>query len=164
MIHRGGLAWQGGLIFGIAAAGVYFKKHNLPVLKMLDMIVPYAALGQAIGRIGCLLNGCCFGKKVSWGLYFTVHNARLYPTQIYSSVGLLIVFLVLRQYQETQRIPGQVFVLYLLLTSALRFFVEFYRADHAVAALGLSIFQIVTICIFITALYVYIHIQRRSKK
>lgn len=154
MIHHGGLAWQGGLILGAATAFVLIRRKGLPVLGTLDLFVPYLALGQAIGRIGCFLNGCCYGKEVSWGIYFPVHHARLQPTQLYSALGLLALFFVLKKYNESHKKAGETFVFYLILASLLRFTVEFFRADHTNVFFGLSIFQIVCLCIMMAALYV----------
>ncbi len=141
MLQKGGLAWQGGVILGGLSGWFFLKKNKLPLWKVLDLVAPYLALGQAIGRIGCLLNGCCFGRPVSWGLYFPVHQARLHPTQMYLTGGFLAVFFVLRRYQEGRLGTGRVFVLYIFLASAWRFIVEFFRADHYHFFLGLSVFQ-----------------------
>ncbi|MDP2044527.1 MAG: prolipoprotein diacylglyceryl transferase, partial [Candidatus Omnitrophota bacterium] len=78
MLQHGGMAWFGGLIFGFAAGSLFIKKNKMGLLKTLDLLAPFIALGQAIGRIGCLLNGCCFGKPAEFGL--------LIPTQLYSSL------------------------------------------------------------------------------
>jgi phosphatidylglycerol:prolipoprotein diacylglycerol transferase len=153
MIHKGGLAWQGSLIGGIIAGVVFIRKKRLPFLKVLDLSAPYIALGQSIGRIGCFLNGCCYGRPVGWGIYFPVHDARLHPTQLYSSVGLFLVFVLLRVYRKNAR-PGGVFILYLILASVLRFFIEFFRADHHNYFLGLSVFQWVCLGIILSALAV----------
>ena len=141
MLQKGGLAWQGGMILGGLSGWVFIRKNKLPLWKVLDLVAPYLALGQAIGRIGCLLNGCCFGRPVSWGLYFPVHHARLHPTQIYLTTGFLVVFFILRRYQEGRLGTGSVFILYVFLASAWRFIVEFFRADHYRFFLGLSVFQ-----------------------
>jgi len=82
MIQKGGLAWQGGLAFGGLTTVLFIRKKNLFLPAMLDLIAPYLALGQAIGRIGCFLNGCCFGKIFEGGIYFPVHDATLHPTQL----------------------------------------------------------------------------------
>ena len=152
MIQKGGLAWQGGLIVGGLATVLFIRGRKLFLPVMLDLCAPYLALGQSIGRIGCLLNGCCYGKAVEWGLYFPVHDARLHPTQIYLSAGYLIIFIILKRYQSSSQIPGLVFASYLILASTLRFFVEFFRADHEILLLGLSIYQFVCLGIFVFAL------------
>ncbi len=148
MIQKGGLAWQGSLIFGFISGIVFIRLKKLNVLDMLDLTAPYIALGQSVGRIGCFLNGCCFGKEVSWGVYFPVHHARLHPTQLYSTVGLFLVFLILKAYRKKAP-QGGVFILYIILASVLRFGVEFFRADHTVLYGGLSIFQWVCVGLFV---------------
>lgn len=83
MIQKGGLAWQGGLIFGALTAVSFIRRKKLFLPAVLDLVAPYLALGQSIGRVGCFLNGCCFGKEFAQGVYFPVHAARLHPTQLY---------------------------------------------------------------------------------
>ena len=162
-IQNGGLCWQGGLAGG-AAAGLWFvRRQGLPVLKMLDLAAPYLALGQAIGRVGCFFNGCCYGKPWPHGIYFPVHDAVLHPTQLYESVGLLIVFLILRHFQKISKISGEVFVAYLLFASILRFLNEFFRADHAETFFGLSIFQMACLVIIAVAIFIHSRLNRRSR-
>jgi len=173
MIQKGGLAWQGSLVGGMLAGILFIKRKGCPIWKTLDLLAPYGALGQAIGRMGCFLNGCCFGQKVPWGIYFPVHDARLHPTQLYLSGGLLGIFFVLKFYSKIPLAPftkggkvvdGQIFVLYLLLASSWRFCVEFFRADHTQIFFGLSIFQMVCLGFMGIALYVFIHIQGFTRK
>ncbi len=154
MLHHGGLAWQGGLMGGVISTLWFIRRYRLPLAQTLDLVAPYIALGQAIGRIGCFLNGCCYGREVSWGLYFPVHRAHLHPTQLYAAGGLLVIFFVLKKFRQVSKVPGQVLVLYLVLASSQRFVVEFFRADHDVAFAGLSIFQIVSILILLAGLMV----------
>ncbi len=164
MIQKGGLAWQGGLI-GASLIGIIFvRKKRLPLLKILDMVAPYAALGQSIGRIGCFLNGCCYGKPVSWGIYFPVHHARLHPTQLYLSGGLFCIFLILKYMQKRSLREGQVFIFYLILASTWRFIIEFFRADHREIFLGLSIFQWMCLGIIGVVLYVTSRLQSSARK
>ncbi len=151
MIQNGGLAWQGGLIIGAMMTASFVKRKKLFLPLILDLMAPYLALGHAIGRIGCFLNGCCYGKEVSWGIYFPVHDAHLHPTQLYLSGGLFIIFLILKRYQKTSEIPGLVFASYLILASALRFGVEFFRADHEIFFFGFSIFQFVSFAVLLFA-------------
>lgn len=72
-IYEGGLVYYGGLFTGIITLFLYVKKHHLPFLKIIDVVIPSAALGLGFGRIGCFLNGCCFGKiapHMPWAMQF----------------------------------------------------------------------------------------------
>lgn len=168
MIQNGGLAWQGGFFAGIVVAAGYIRKKHLPFLITIDLIAPYLALGQAIGRVGCFLNGCCYGRPVSAGIYFPVHDARLHPTQLYATLGLVIVFFILKRFQRISKThgreagrpagrigTGQVFGLYLILSSTQRFINEFFRGDHTATLWGLSIFQIVALVIFTGGFFIF---------
>ena len=163
MIQNGGLAWQGGLILGSIVVVQFIKLKKLPLSPMLDILVPYLALGQSFGRIGCFLNGCCYGRVFDGGIYFPVHDATLYPTQLYLSVGYLIIFIILNQYKRFSEMPGLVFASYLILASSLRFGVEFFRADHEILFFGLSIFQFVCFGILLFAFgFVYVVLIKHS--
>jgi phosphatidylglycerol:prolipoprotein diacylglycerol transferase len=149
MLQRGGLAWFGGLILGTISAVVYIKVKRLSVYRTLDLIVPFVALAQAIGRIGCLLNGCCFGKHADVGMYFPAHQEILIPTQLYSTLLLVVIYIILRFLQDAPHRDGQVFYVYLLLYAVKRFFIEFLRGDSPVAMFGLTLFQLLSIAVFL---------------
>lgn len=151
MIQNGGLAWQGALVGGFFTLLWYIRRKNLKTLMLLDLTAPYIALGQSIGRIGCFLSGCCYGKKVAWGIYFPIYDAHLHPTQLYLSFGDLIIFFILNSYQKKRLGTGRVFTLYILFATVLRFIVEFYRGDHFWTYGGLSIYQFVCLVLFIAA-------------
>ena len=148
MLPNGGLSWFGGLIFGVIFGIGFLRRKKLRIYPFLDLIVPFAALGQAIGRLGCLLNGCCYGLASPYGLYFPVHKSRLIPTQIYSSLSLLLIFIILRLLQGKHRDEGVIFSYYLILYSFQRFIIEFWRADNPVVFMGLSLFQLLSIIAF----------------
>lgn len=163
MIQKGGLAWQGGLILGSIAGIGFVRKKGLPLFKMLDFAAPYVALGQAVGRLGCFFNGCCFGREVSWGIYFPVHQARLHPTQLYEFLGLLVIFFVLKGARKKSKRQGEILLLYLVSASILRFAIEFARADQLWAAYGLSLNQWISLGLILVSIpgyfYVYTHAQ-----
>lgn len=148
MLQQGGLSWFGGLVLGAFSGVIYLKNKNLAVYKILDLVTPFIALGQAIGRIGCLLNGCCFGRPSNFGIYFPAHSEILIPTQLYSSLILIFFFFFLRFLQDKPHKEGQIFFVYLLLYSIKRFFIEFWRADNEINFMGLTLFQIISIAIF----------------
>jgi phosphatidylglycerol:prolipoprotein diacylglycerol transferase len=151
MFQKGGLAWFGGLILGASSGIYYLRIKKLNVYKIADLLVPFVALAQAIGRLGCFLNGCCYGKESGFGIYFPNHDAVLIPTQLYSSLLLVFIFIILRFLQERPHQDGTIFFAYLLLYSAKRFFIEFWRGDSPSFAFGLTLFQFISIAIFLIA-------------
>ncbi len=149
MLQHGGLSWFGGLLAGVIFSLLYLKKNKLSPYRIFDLIIPFIALGQAIGRIGCLFNGCCFGRiSEKFGLYLESQGLMLIPTQIYSALLLTLIFIVLRFLQYRSHKDGQIFFTYLLLYSIKRFFIEFLRADNAIVFYGLTLFQLLSIIIF----------------
>jgi phosphatidylglycerol:prolipoprotein diacylglycerol transferase len=141
MLQHGGLAWFGGLAAGSAAGVLMIKIEKLPLLKTLDLVAPFAALGQSIGRLGCFFNGCCFGDA-----------DLLIPVQIISSLLLLLMFIVLRRMQELPHRNGEIFFTYTLLYSLKRFGIEFLRRDNPHLIAGLSLFHILSIALFLASL------------
>jgi len=162
MLQKGGLAWQGGFLGG-ALAGVWFARYKkLSLRPLMDLAAPYIALGQSIGRIGCFFNGCCYGKPAAWGIYYPVHQARLIPTQLFETAGLFIIFLILKKAQTKKHQAGFIFVDYLWLAAIERFVVEFYRADHDLLWLGLSLAQYVALGVFVTGLILMKVFEKRQ--
>ncbi len=146
MFWQGGLIYSGGLILGTLCAILFLKVRRLNIWKVVDIYAPSLAIGQAIGRIGCFLNGCCFGKPVSWGIKFppgsmasyeqfsqsliksvNEYSLPVHPTQLYSSLNALIIFLILILVRRRKRFNGELFWLYLLLYAITRFGIEFLR-------------------------------------
>ncbi len=162
-LQEGGLSWFGGLALGSFAGVAYLKRKRLAIYKVLDLIIPFVALGQAIGRIGCLLNGCCFGRASQFGIYFPVHGLVLIPTQLYSSLALIFIFIVLRSLQDRPHWQGGIFFTYLLLYSLKRFFIEFWRADTTAIFFGLTLFQVISILVFFFAC-IGIYFLKKIKK
>lgn len=153
MFSHGGLSWFGGLILGSFSGALYLRKKKFPIYRALDILIPFLALGQAIGRIGCLLNGCCYGRPSVFGIYFPLHHAQLIPTQVYSTLLLLFIYILLRYLQEKPHKEGEVFYYYLFFYSLKRFFIEFWRADNPVIAWRLTLFQFLSIAVFIISAY-----------
>ena len=158
MINKGGLAFHGGLFGGILAAWYYVKRNKMNLWKTADVIIPYVALGQSIGRIGCFLNGCCYGipTQLPIGIYLPGRLLRLHPTQVYSSIFLLLMFIVLKRLYRKKLFAGAVFFLYLVFYSFGRFFIDFFRGDLHTACFGLKVSQIISIGIFFPSLFMLI--------
>ena len=187
-IWRGGLVFQGALPACALFLYFYLRRKGKPFLKTLDMFAPYLPLCHGIGRLGCFLNGCCYGRRTDfflgipfrrvpwdtsippegslafidhcnrygvealstyWGKPFSeVHwSFPVHATQLYSSIALFLIFLILLQIRKRARnFDGVVLCSYLLLYSVFRFFNEFLRGDHNPQRLGgLSDQQVVCI-------------------
>jgi len=156
MLQHGGMAIFGGIVFGSIFACLFIKKNKMDLLATLDLLVPFIALGQGFGRIGCFLNGCCYGKASAFGIYFPVSGQTLIPTQLYSSLSMLLIFLVLRFIQERKHLPGQVLYFYFFLYSIKRFSIEFFRNDSPRVFQGLTIFQLLSLAMFFFSLVMLI--------
>jgi phosphatidylglycerol---prolipoprotein diacylglyceryl transferase len=147
MVNKGGLVFYGGLILSIPSCIIYAKKAKIKILDAADLISPYIALGHAIGRIGCFLNGCCFGKPTDsiFGVCFPSSDIKVYPTQLFSSICLFLIFAALFRLQKRRRFKGEVISLYLVCYGVFRFLIEFLRGDLEPVFHGLSPTQIISV-------------------
>jgi phosphatidylglycerol:prolipoprotein diacylglycerol transferase len=142
LLLRSGGVFYGGLIAAILVCIYQLRKHKLPLWTSGDLFAPGIALGYMVGRLGCLLAGCCFGKPTDlpWAITFTDPTANLnvgtplnqplHPTQIYESLAGLIILVVLLAIERRGRaFAGRTFWLFVLLYSISRFVIEFFRGD-----------------------------------
>lgn len=157
MIWKGGLVFYGGIIGGYLASLAFMKYHKVPALPMADLSVGCVAVGHMIGRVGCFLNGCCYGQLTQqpWGVTFpyTAGPHPRHPTQLYEIAGLLVVLAFLEwRYRRPHR-QGSIVALYLSLYAVLRFSVEMLRGDDRGGEFfGLSISQDLSIVGFFLGL------------
>jgi phosphatidylglycerol:prolipoprotein diacylglycerol transferase len=136
-IWEGGLTLYGGLLLAVVAAVLYMKHARLPIWVVCDLAAPSIALGKVLTRIGCFLNGCCFGTEshLPWAVTFprscqagyTFPGAELHPSQLYSSALSLFVFAAILVLGRRGLKPGMVFWIFLLMDSAVRFGLAFVR-------------------------------------
>lgn len=176
-LDKGGLAVFGGVLFSMVTVSVFCRFRKINLWDIADVIAPSLALGQAIGRIGCFLNGCCWGvpTDLPWGVIFKHRDfmpeelqcVPLHPVQLYNSFLNLMIFFVLIRIFRKRKSRGEVFAFYLILHPFMRFWTEFLRGDNGKIFFGLTIFQVVSIllCIFGVAMlflvkskkYFYLH-------
>lgn len=141
-IVRSGGVFYGGLIAAVAVAFWYMLRHRMPLWTTCDIFAPGIALGHAIGRLGCLAAGCCYGHPTDlpWAITFTNPAAAanvgtplgvpLHPTQIYESAAELgILLLLLATERRGRPFAGRTFWAYMLLYGVSRFVIEFFRGD-----------------------------------
>lgn len=132
-----GLTLLGGVLLSFISCIVYFYVKKLSFLKFADIIVPSVALGIFLTRIGCYLNGCCFGLPCDGALCvdFPHHspagsvfpNQGLIPTQLYSSFYGLFMLVALLYLERFQKIKGFLFYWFLILYGISRFVIDFFR-------------------------------------
>ena len=142
MLRNGGVVFYGGLIGAAIAFLLYTRHKKLPVWPLADTLAPSIALGQGFGRLGCFMNGCCYGCPTSlpWAVRFpadhATHGVPVHPTQLYEATLCLGLYLGLVWLHRHKRFPGQVFAAYLIGYAVLRSVVECFRGDYAVHYLG----------------------------
>ncbi|MBI5186367.1 MAG: prolipoprotein diacylglyceryl transferase [Nitrospinae bacterium] len=169
-LWQGGLVFYGGLIGAVIVAVLYLKKKRLPVWRVADLLAPSLALGQSIGRLGCFLAGCCYGKPTEghWGVTFSDPDSlaplhvSLHPTQLYSSFLDLAIFFALLYIQKIKKFQGQVFWTYLFLYSTGRFIIEFFRGDKRGFVFEGILSTSQFIGIFMFALSIFMYLRGRS--
>jgi prolipoprotein diacylglyceryl transferase len=136
MVWKGGLASHGASIGILISLYLYTKKKKVSFLWQMDRVVIATALGGSFIRLGNLFNSEIIGKAadVPWAFIFTkVDNVPRHPTQLYESLGYLIIFLILffiykNKYKQVNN--GFIFGLFLILLFAFRFFVEFFKENQ----------------------------------
>src|SRR5579859_590187 len=135
-IWQGGLVYYGGL-FGALLAGLFWvRKEKWPVAYSYDLVAPYILLGQAFGRVGCFLNGCCYGiEDPVHGMVFPSVGDGIphLPTQLWELYGDLALFLTLLWLRRwTLRYPWMTLALYGATYGLLRYVIEIWRLDRSV--------------------------------
>lgn len=137
MIRHGGLVFYGGLFGAVLATWLFILIKKLPTWKMADVLTPSIPLGYAIGRVGCLLNGCCYGRAtdVPWAIRFPADShpsqgVPVHPTQIYDSICGMGLYVLLAWLFRHKKFDGQVFGVFLVGYAACRALVECFRGDY----------------------------------
>lgn len=174
----GGLVYQGGLIFGFITAVVYLFVKKINILQYFDIISPTILIGEAIARIGCFLGGCCFGKKcdnflgvsfpqesVAGKYQLLEHYEKIWPTQLMSSVILFISFAFLLVIEKKIDKIGLVFVLSVILSSSIRFiidFIRYYESDSKIFLFSHS--QLAALIFAVLAILTYTFFSKPYRK
>lgn len=170
MVWRGGLVFYGGLIGAVLAAIVYVNWKKLPPMKVGDAMAPSIALGHVFGRIGCFMNGCCFGSSCTlpWAVHFPEEHDTggqgVHPTQLYEAGLNLLLYLVLEKLYRKKRFDGQIFGLYLVAYAVLRVLVELFRGDYGSHKLGIVTPGQVVSAVILTAGVAILWIQSRAAR
>jgi len=159
---EGGLSFHGGFIGGVLFGFFYIKKNNLKFWEITDICAPSIPLAQAIGRIGCFLRGCCYGIETTlpWGIQ---HLGQIrHPTQLYSGLVLLGIFIFLSKQKYKKNFNGALFLTYIIIYSMFRFFIEFIRVEPRVL-FGLTGAQITSIILSAISLFLFLKFRKLFK-
>lgn len=183
--------WEGGNVFygciagGLIGSCLYWLRRPFPFLRMCDVAAPSVAIGAAVGRIGCFLNGCCHGSvcDLPWAIRFPygshawvrqlndglikageTASLPVHPTQLYSSAAALVVLGLLLAYARTgDRRPGQVMALLMILYPVTRWPIEAIRSDEPSAFLGMSWAQNISVLLLLAGLATW-RFARRGRR
>ncbi len=158
-IWEGGLAIWGAIFGGLVAAVILARIHQWRLPRLLDAFVPGVVLGQAVGRLACVITGDAMGKPISgtFGFAYTNPNAMVpqlgvyyTPTPVYEIVMNLVIFTILWNLRKRDRPDGVLTLIYLVLYSSLRFLFDFTSA-YKIIALGLNQAQLVSILVLVVS-------------
>lgn len=169
-VWQGGMAIQGGIVFGVGAGIIYAKRHKIDILALADIVAPAIILGQAIGRCANLLNGDAFGAPTggNFGIiypettlaYHTYGAQPLWPAEVWEGQIDFVIFALLLIFRAFPHAKGQAFSLYIMLYSLARFGLEFLRGDYATPVfLSFTSAQTTSLVAFILALIFFIYCQ-----
>jgi phosphatidylglycerol:prolipoprotein diacylglycerol transferase len=166
---RGGLTYYGGFIFAVAFAYYYVRKYKLGWWRTADLAAPGIMLGLVCGRLGCFLNGCCFGKPTSsWvGVVFPQHpHVPVHPTQLYESAACFVVFTILYYVvRPRRRAFGDVFAWMLILYGVARSICEIWRDDDRGVLFGwLSTSMIISAPLIIGGIVLLVALRRSAAR
>ena len=168
MIQKGGIVYYGGFAGACLATILYCHFRRVPLWKLADALAPSIALGSAFGRIGCFLNGCCYGRECSlpWAVPSVAEGKvnPVHPTQIYDSLLNLGLYALLAWFYRRKKFDGQVFAAYLICYAFARSFVEYFRGDYDAAHRHAGFFtpaQLVSVGILAGGIVLFFILQRR---
>lgn len=179
-LWEGGLIFYGGAIAAFLGFALLMRKKKWPFWKTLDFVAPYGALTHAFGRLGCFLNGCCFGKAcdLPWAVRFPELSYAVHPTQLYEAFYDLVLFAFLIQRRKRAasvscnvegeprpgrvRFEGEIALLYFLLYAMGRYTIEFLREPGWVG-LGFTSNQWLSMAIIVAAFIIFQSRRRKAR-
>jgi phosphatidylglycerol---prolipoprotein diacylglyceryl transferase len=137
-IWEGGLTLYGGIVAGTVGGLMTARRLGMPMWTVADALAPSIALGTMFGRVGCFLNGCCYGRPTSlpWGVVYPPESfaglefgpTPIHPAQLYLALGGLLLFGLLWWLRRRLTVPGQLFWLFIVLFTLIRVGLDFTRS------------------------------------
>lgn len=172
-----GLNMYGGVVIAVIGTILFCRWKKISALEVFDYFSPTLGLGLALARIGCFLNGCCFGTPTDlpWGVsfppdsipYSVYLDAQLHPSQLYSSLYGLVLFLFLHFMMKRKQFTGQLVALLFMIEAVFRFaieYVRFYEDEMYFHLDGLqpTYNQVISLLLFLLGLGIYILQKQRT--
>jgi phosphatidylglycerol:prolipoprotein diacylglycerol transferase len=183
-IWQGGIVFYGCIIGGLIGSVLYWVRHPFPFRPMADAVAPALMIGVALGRIGCFLNGCCFGavSRAPWAVTFPAgtapwashvtagwippsmpHSLPVHPTQLYAALDGFLVLALLSWYFPRRRRDGEVMALLMVAYPIARFIEESLRADEGAFFAGLTISQNISVALLVCGVVFWAWLVRQPK-
>ena len=174
-IWTGGMTSFGGFILGIIAGLLACRAKGMNPWDMADLAAVSLPIGYCLGRIGCFLNGCCYGGvcELPWAMRFHIHDAAgndiltppSHPAQLYSAIAAILMFVILAALEKRRAFKGQLILAFGVLYSVYRFLVEFVREGVTADLSGIAHLtsgQIASIVIALITAIAYVGLRRRE--
>ncbi len=182
-VDQGGLMFYGGLLSAWAALSIFARIHKERWLDFLDLLITAVPIGHALGRIGCFLEGCCFGDLGGGGCAVTYpvgshvwrHQLEqgligyydrplaVYPVQLLEAAANLLIYALLVVHYRRRRREGEQVALYAALYAPVRFVLEALRADPRMAVGPFSISQAISLAILAFAVSLALYLRRHGR-
>ncbi len=171
MFWKGGLVFSGGAILATALGLWFLKSRKQDVWRWMDVLAPGIGLGEAIGRVGCLAAGCCYGGScdLPWAISFYHPESLaplftpLHPTQLYHSLAGLMCFVVVVGLKPHVRHSGWLMGIFLILFGAFRFVIELFRADYRGDFGIVSVTQLIALVAIVLGGYIMYHRRNHAR-
>ncbi|MDP3920261.1 MAG: prolipoprotein diacylglyceryl transferase [Candidatus Omnitrophota bacterium] len=165
-VRDGGLTLYGSLFLGGLSVILYARWRQMTVMKTLDFILPFMLLVYCFIRIGCFLNGCCYGTAcdLPWALQFPESITPVHPTQLYEIASNLALFLFLYLYYPRKKYDGEITLYFFLFYPLSRFIIEFWRIDDHPDWQALTLNQVISVALLALTIFVLYPASRRLNK
>lgn len=172
-IDQGGLIFYGGLLLASATLALFARHHRMPLWHAADFAIPGLAIGHALGRIGCFLNGCCYGRPAGDAVCGIAYppicepgrlfpGIPLYPVQLIEAACLLVIWIALLFAYPRRRKDGAIFALYLVLYPPCRFLLEYLRGDERQAWFLIDIAQGISLALLLVGILLFVFLPRKK--
>jgi phosphatidylglycerol:prolipoprotein diacylglycerol transferase len=178
-LWQGGLTLYGGIAMGTVVGLLAARRLGLPMWVTADALVPSLVLGTVFGRVGCFLNGCCYGRptRLPWGVVFPPDSfaslefgpVPVHPAQLYFAAAGLVLFVLTWTVRRRARVPGVLFWTLIALLALVRIPLDLtrvYEAEAIVVELGvvrITESQLTSAALLLFALLMIARLRRESR-